>query len=321
VARLALRPALALLPLRAFLGVTFVYAGVQKLSDPGFLHPGASTYIGTQLSGFAHGTPGGFLLRTFAIPHAQLAGVGVAVTEIAVGVLVLAGLATQLAAVVGLSLNLVLFLTASWKTSPYFLGSDIVFAFAWLPFVLTGSAGQPALDHALARRPVRAAANGMTRRQALAAAWGGAAAASAAIAGLAAALKGRAAMTHTLAAGTPAPTPARRRRARRPRVPAGAVRLGSSSQLTAGSGALYADPADGQADIVVRQPSGALTACSAICPHAGCRVEYSSGALVCHCHGSVFDSHTGAVRRGPAVQPLARKRVIERDGSIYALPS
>ena len=65
----------ALLPLRLFLGVTFVYAGIQKLSDPGFLHPGSSTYIGTQLRGFAHGTPGGFLLRTFALPHPQLAGV------------------------------------------------------------------------------------------------------------------------------------------------------------------------------------------------------------------------------------------------------
>src|SRR5881392_1085821 len=96
-------PAQALLPLRAFLGATFVYAGVQKLSDPGFLHPGASTYIGSQLRGFAQGTPGGFLLRTFALPHAQLAGVAVALTEIGVGLLVLLGLATRAAAIVGLS--------------------------------------------------------------------------------------------------------------------------------------------------------------------------------------------------------------------------
>src|SRR6188472_2446970 len=49
-------PAMALFPLRLFLGITFVYAGVQKLSDPGFLHAGAPTYIGTQLHGFASGT-------------------------------------------------------------------------------------------------------------------------------------------------------------------------------------------------------------------------------------------------------------------------
>ena len=62
-------PGLALLPVRLFLGVTFVYAGYQKLSDPGFLHPGSATYIGTQLHAFATGTPGGFLLRWFAIPE------------------------------------------------------------------------------------------------------------------------------------------------------------------------------------------------------------------------------------------------------------
>ena len=146
------RPEMALLPLRIFLGVTFVYAGIQKLSDPGFLHPGAATYIGTQLHGFANGTPGGFLLNTFAIPHAELAGVGVALLEIAVGLLVLVGLFTRAAAAVGLALNLVLFLTASWKTSPYFLGPDIVFVFAWLPFVLAGADGQPALSHAIESR-------------------------------------------------------------------------------------------------------------------------------------------------------------------------
>jgi thiosulfate dehydrogenase [quinone] large subunit len=91
-------PGMALLPLRLFLGATFVYAGVQKLSDPGFLHPGAPTFIGTQLQGFAHGTPGGFLLRAFAIPHPQLVGVVTAVVEIGVGVLAFAGLLTRLAA-------------------------------------------------------------------------------------------------------------------------------------------------------------------------------------------------------------------------------
>jgi Rieske Fe-S protein len=104
-------------------------------------------------------------------------------------------------------------------------------------------------------------------------------------------------------------------------VPAGAVRIGASKQVPAGTGALYRDPTDGQDDIVVRQPSGALTACSAICTHAGCRVEYTQGALYCPCHGSVFDSRTGAVRQGPATQPLAVKRVIERNGSVYALRS
>ena len=300
----SLSPPQALLPLRAFLGVTYVYAGVQKLSDPGFLHPGVPTYIGTQLRGFADGTPGGWLLRTFALPHPQLAGIAVALTEIVVGLLVLVGLATRAAAAVGLSLNLVLFLTASWKTSPYFLGSDIVFVFAWLPFVLGGSAGQPALER-------RAAPEGMTRRQALGAGSAAVAGAGVLLAGLAAALKGGAPAAHRTAAHHPAATD----------VPPGAVRVAASTQLPAGTATLYRDPADGLPDIVVRQQSGSLTACTAICTHAGCQVDYADGVLQCPCHGSQFDSLTGAVRRGPATRPLAVKRVIERGGDIYALPS
>src|SRR5437773_974916 len=93
-----LSPGAALFPLRLFLGVTFVYAGIQKLSDPGFLHPGAPTYIGTQLHGFANGTPGGFLLRAFALPQPKLTGVAIAVLEILVGLLVTTGLLTRAAA-------------------------------------------------------------------------------------------------------------------------------------------------------------------------------------------------------------------------------
>src|SRR5664279_4229632 len=144
----------ALFPVRLFLGLTFIYGGIQKLSDPGFLHAGAPTYIGTQLRGFANGTPGGFLLRAFAIPHPALAGVGDALVEIAFCLLVTTGLITRAAASVGLLLNLVLFLTNSWHTYPYFLGSDIVFVFAWLPFVVVGASRQPTLESLVRRFPV-----------------------------------------------------------------------------------------------------------------------------------------------------------------------
>ena len=59
-------PGAALLPLRLFLGITFVYAGVHKLTDAGFLVAGSDTYIGDQLGAFAEGTPGGPLLEAFA---------------------------------------------------------------------------------------------------------------------------------------------------------------------------------------------------------------------------------------------------------------
>jgi thiosulfate dehydrogenase [quinone] large subunit len=223
-----------------------------------------------------------------------LAGVGVAFAEIVIGLFVLVGRFTRAAALCGFALSVLLFLTASWHTTPYFLGPDIVFAFAWLPFVLGGSAGQPALDR-------RATPAGMTRRQALGAGYAAVAGTGVLLAGLAGALKGRA----------PA-APAKPRRA---------VRIAASTEVPVGTATVYRDPRDGLPDILVRQPSGELTACTAICTHAGCQVGYSDGALRCPCHGSVFDSRTGAVRRGPATQPLARKRVMERDGDIYALPS
>jgi thiosulfate dehydrogenase [quinone] large subunit len=136
----AIAPGLALLPLRLFLGGTFVYAGIEKLLDPGFLAKGAPTYIGSQLEAFADGTPGGAVLRALALPLPEVAGVGVALFELAIGLLAVLGLLTRAAALAGLGLSTLLFLTASWKTRPYFLGPDLVFAFAWLPFALAGAA-------------------------------------------------------------------------------------------------------------------------------------------------------------------------------------
>src|SRR5258708_13922133 len=64
-----------LIPMRLFLGVTFFYAGVQKLADPQFFKPTAPGYIGRQIIGFAHGSPlRGFLIQ-FVVPHSHFFGV------------------------------------------------------------------------------------------------------------------------------------------------------------------------------------------------------------------------------------------------------
>jgi thiosulfate dehydrogenase [quinone] large subunit len=349
----ARRLGLALFPVRLFLGLTFVYGGIQKLSDPGYLHPGAPTYIGTQLHGFADGTPGGFLLRALAIPHPRLAGVCVALAEIIIGLLVASGVFTRAAAAAGLALNLLLFLTNSWHTYPYFLGSDIVFVFAWLPFVIVGASRQPSLEPVLYRlvvarahgrgarahgrragpyRPEPAASEPeLTRRKAIGAALSIIGAATAAIAGLSLLARGSyraprslsaSATRHTSpkpkASGSPPPDVAA---APTSGLPTGAVKLGASSQLPAGQGATYPDPSNGNPDIVVRQTNGSLVAHSAVCTHAGCTVGYQGGQLICPCHGAVYDAQTGAVISGPAPAPLAPRKVIESAGTIYALPS
>jgi thiosulfate dehydrogenase [quinone] large subunit len=318
------------LPLRLFLGITFVYAGIQKLSDPGFLHPGAPTYIGTQLHGFAQGTPGGFLLRAFALPQPKLAGLGVALLEIAVGLLVTAGLLTRLAAFVGLGLNFVLFLTNSWHAYPYFLGSDIVFVFAWLPFVLTGATGQPALDNALRATSVPGRRGGpvLTRRVVLGRALGAAGVATLGLGGIAALAKGKyraPRSTASLGAGggaTPKPAaPAgHTHHAARHQLPQGAVRLGPSTQLPPGQGATYRDPGDGQPDIVIRSNDGSLRAFNAVCTHAGCTVGYEGNQIVCPCHGGTYDPTTGAVTSGPPPTGLPARKVVESGGAIYAVP-
>jgi thiosulfate dehydrogenase [quinone] large subunit len=336
----SLEPGAALLPLRLFLGVTFVYAGVQKLSDPGFLHPGAPTYIGTQLHGFANGTPGGFLLRTFALPQPQLAGLGVALLEIAIGVLVTAGLLTRVAAVGGLGLNLVLFLTNSWHAYPYFLGSDIVFVFAWLPFALAGAAGQPSIDTALERlrrsprlrlSPPAPGQDALSRREVLVRAVSLAGVATLGIGGAAALAKGSykgKKSTASLGGGAGPTAPASAAPAHhvahhpaKPSVPQGAIKLGPSSRLPRGQGATYTDPGDGQPDIVVRDESGDIRAFSAVCTHAGCTVGFEGGQIVCPCHGGTFDARSGSVISGPPPSGLAPRRVVESGGQIYAVPS
>src|SRR6059058_5951812 len=73
-----------LLPMRLFLGITFIYAGVQKLADPQFFNPAARGYIGKQIIAFATGSPlHGLLIRL--VPHATLFGALVAYGEIAIG--------------------------------------------------------------------------------------------------------------------------------------------------------------------------------------------------------------------------------------------
>jgi Rieske Fe-S protein len=84
---------------------------------------------------------------------------------------------------------------------------------------------------------------------------------------------------------------------------------------------IYADPRDGQPDILIRQSDGTLTALSAVCTHQGCTVAYEGGQIVCPCHGGIFNARTGAVEGGPPPEPLAQRRAQEQGGEIYAVPA
>src|SRR5665213_4460585 len=134
----------ALLPLRAFLGFTFCLAGLQKLANPAFFDAANPASIQAQMAGAVRRSP----IHSFISPlahHAALIGAVIALGEVAVGVGALLGLLTRIAAIGGLLLSLNLFLAVSFHTSPYYTGSDIVFVFAWMPFII-GGGGVLSLD-------------------------------------------------------------------------------------------------------------------------------------------------------------------------------
>lgn len=128
-----------ILPLRLFLGITFVYGGIQKLTDMQYFDPSARGYIGRQIQAIATGSPLHVFLINIVQPHASLFGALVAYGELAIGISVLLGFLTRLAAFFGLLLNVLFFLSATWRVHPYFYGSDIVFIFCWITLLFAGS--------------------------------------------------------------------------------------------------------------------------------------------------------------------------------------
>jgi thiosulfate dehydrogenase (quinone) large subunit len=141
----------ALLPLRAFLGFTFCFAGLQKLANPNFFNANSPSSIQAQLIASIRISPLHQLLGhllSLAVPI----GIVIALAELAVGLGTILGLWTRIAAAGGMVLAVTLFLTVSFHSSPYYTGADIVFLFAWIPLVLAGSGGVLSLDAVIASR-------------------------------------------------------------------------------------------------------------------------------------------------------------------------
>ena len=90
----------------------------------------------------------------------------------------------------------------------------------------------------------------------------------------------------------------------------------SAATIPVGGGKIFADQ-----KLVVTQPkAGEFKAFSAVCTHQGCILrEIADGTINCPAgpcgHGSKFDVATGAVRNGPATQPLVEKSLkVSGDG-------
>ncbi|MGW3556687.1 DoxX family protein [Streptomyces sp. NPDC000963] len=146
----ALASRYALLPLRIFLGITFVYAGLDKLTHPSFFADTGSGSIGETMRGVRDGSALPALVD-LALKSPTGFGYALAFGELAVGLGTLFGLFARVAALGGALISLSLWLTVSWQASPYYLGNDLVYLMAWLPLLLAG-APVLSLDRLLAER-------------------------------------------------------------------------------------------------------------------------------------------------------------------------
>jgi len=304
-------PGWILLPLRLFLGFTFTYAGVDKLSDRAFFDPADPTSIAAQIAAFRQTSPLRPILG-FAADHATLFGVMIALGEIAVGVAVLLGVRVRLAALGGALISLSLLLTVTWETRPYYYGSDIAFLFGWLPLIVYGSGTVLSLQYATWRRwGARGGPAG--NRRAVLAQIGAAGVVAGATALLARLARGDAATTALPAGDTRAPSTG-------PSSPAASATTSPSAGATSAAptgtalakvsdvpvGKAVEVTIDKTAAYLVHVNAGTFAAFSRTCTHAGCKVNVSTSGTEfdCPCHQSRFNASTGAVIAGPAPRAL-----------------
>ena len=268
----------ALRVMRLWLGITWIYAGWDKASDPGFLEAGSSTYMGTQLSGFSTHSPLGFVFDSL-IEYAGLVGGFVIFSEFAIGLATLLWVAPRLAAFGGFLMSVGLWLASTFHVSPYFLASNTAYAVLWLTYLLllVGNGKRKVFTMSLERRSVLRV--GITGVLAVAFAGAGKFFAKAAP------------TTTSSAAGKGTKI-----------VKLASLKVGAARNFVASNGA----PA-----ILFRTKTGVF-AYSAICTHQGCTVAYSatSKTMKCPCHQAEFDPNkSGQVVNGPAVNPLGKVKV------------
>jgi len=128
----------ALLPLRVFLGVTFIYAGLDKLTDGAFLRASGTGSIGETMRAVRDSSAIPALVD-LALKNPVGFGYAIALGEVAVGIGTLLGLLARIAALGGALISLSLWLTVSWASDPYYYGNDLAYLMAWLPLVLAGA--------------------------------------------------------------------------------------------------------------------------------------------------------------------------------------
>jgi thiosulfate dehydrogenase [quinone] large subunit len=304
----------ALLPLRFFVGGTFLFAGIDKLLDPAFLQATGPGSIGEQLATYARISPLGPLITAVALPAPLLVGVIVAGLEIAAGLGALTGLVYRLSALVGAILAATFFLTASWAVRPYYLGPDLPFLLGWITLGLAGHGGLyvigDGIERAFSLAPRAAGlppgAADQTRRGLLQLIVLAAGALS--VAGISGMLSALGPAFASEPGVSPGPTAGESGSpSAGPGTGLGKDVIATAARVRATRSQVFIDPTSGDPAVLVALPDGTIVAYDAICTHAGCTVNFDrlSGNLLCPCHGAIFDpAHAGRVLDGPTDEPL-----------------
>jgi thiosulfate dehydrogenase [quinone] large subunit len=330
-------PTWGILPLRFFLGITFIYAGLDKVTSSTFFNPnGGPQYIGNQLQ-FAASNSAllGGLLSNVVVPNAVFFGWFIALAEIWIGLATLVGVFTRVTAVLGAILSATLWLSLSGGLSQYYLDSDPIYFFAWVTLILLGW-GSYGLDSLLIREEKKEAllnqiARGVTYKDAQDAARSargpinprfslsmltsrrtilrvfGAAAVVAVGEVLALSLR-----AVSGAASAPGGTPGNGNTGGGGGTGGSANVIGNVKNIPLNSATTFDVAANNDPGVLVHLPDDTFVAYDAVCTHAGCTVSYNAKSkhLECPCHGSVFDpAKAGGVLAGPAKQPLANIKI------------
>ncbi|MCX6426931.1 MAG: Rieske (2Fe-2S) protein [Actinobacteria bacterium] len=259
--------------IRLWLGITWIYGGWDKATDPDFLGKIGATSISKQLTGYSTSSPLGFLFRHM-IERSTAVGIIVMIAEFAIGFATLFWVAPTFIAFVGFTMSLGLWITATWHVKPYFLGSDTAYAVLWLSYFLTLLGKRRSVDVSFDRR-------GAIRIGTLA------------VAGALASVLGRGLQKKKVSA-----------------TASGGNQIVKLVDLPVGKTFEFTS-SDGGPAIVFRTKNGVF-AYSEICTHQGCTVSYSASdkALVCPCHGAAYDPfNAAAVLGGPSNTPLSTVKV------------
>lgn len=261
--------------MRFWLGFTWIFAGWDKATDPGFLTNGSPTFIGVQLAAFSTQSPVGFAFEKL-IDYSVQTGIFVMCSEFAIGLATIFWVAPNLAAFGGFSMSIGLWLASSFNANPYFLASDTAYAILWLSYLLLIKNNRNGFAISLGRR-------GAMRLG---------------IIGSLAVVFAGVGKFFTPRFNQESASAATKTRI----VKLASLKVGATKNFVLLNGA----PA-----ILFRTKTGVF-AYLAICTHQGCTVNYDkvSKALICPCHGSKFDPFKSAqVIAGLATTPLAKVKV------------